>query len=511
MDQVARTMSDLLASSPADTRVVSPAVALTTPSGSLAPPADDERAITPAVLRTGVRISDYLALVGAGLTAYLLHVSPAPGSAPYYTIAILGLPACALVLFDLLGTYRLDGLKRATGRAWLLAAGWAGLIALLVATAFFTKAGEGISRAWVAYWFVGGLVLLGISRAVIRQLVLRWSADGRLDRRAVIVGGGSTAADLIRALEASKSANIRIVGLFDDRGVERMGVVANYPKLGSIDDLVVFARKTRVDLLIVAIPLTAEARLLQLLKKLWVLPVDIRISALSARLRFRPRAYSWIGDVPFVDVFDRPLQGRDVIVKAVFDRVIGGLALLALSPLMLLTALAIKLDSKGPVLFRQKRYGFNNELIEVFKFRSMYVEKSDATAAKLVTKDDPRVTRVGRFIRKTSIDELPQLFNVVFYGNLSLVGPRPHAVHAKAAESLYQDVVDGYYARHKVRPGITGWAQINGWRGETDTADKIRGRVDCDLDYIERWSPLFDLYILAMTPVSLITKSENAY
>jgi Undecaprenyl-phosphate glucose phosphotransferase len=354
-------------------------------------------------------------------------------------------------------------------------------------------------------------VLLGISRAVIRQLVLRWSADGRLDRRAVIVGGGSTAADLIRALEASKSANIRIVGLFDDRGVERMGVVANYPKLGSIDDLVAFARKTRVDLLIVAIPLTAEARLLQLLKKLWVLPVDIRISALSARLRFRPRAYSWIGDVPFVDVFDRPLQGRDVIVKAVFDRVIGGLALLALSPLMLLTALAIKLDSKGPVLFRQKRYGFNNELIEVFKFRSMYVEKSDATAAKLVTKDDPRVTRVGRFIRKTSIDELPQLFNVVFYGNLSLVGPRPHAVHAKAAESLYQDVVDGYYARHKVKPGITGWAQINGWRGETDTADKIRGRVDCDLDYIERWSPLFDLYILAMTPVSLITKSENAY
>ncbi|HKS63722.1 MAG TPA: sugar transferase, partial [Xanthobacteraceae bacterium] len=184
--------------------------------------------------------------------------------------------------------------------------------------------------------------------------------------------------------------------------------------------------------------------------------------------------------------------------------------LLALSPVMLLTALAIKLDSRGPVLFKQKRYGFNNELIEVYKFRSMYVEQSDATAAKLVTKGDPRVTRVGRFIRKTSLDELPQLFNVVFRGNLSLVGPRPHAVHAKAVDRLYDEAVDGYFARHRVKPGITGWAQINGWRGETDSQEKIQARVEHDLYYIENWSVLFDLYILAMTPVSLL-KTENAY
>jgi lipopolysaccharide/colanic/teichoic acid biosynthesis glycosyltransferase len=177
---------------------------------------------------------------------------------------------------------------------------------------------------------------------------------------------------------------------------------------------------------------------------------------------------------------------------------------------MLITAIAVKLDSKGPVFFRQKRYGFNNEMIEVFKFRSMYTDQSDATAAKLVTKGDPRVTRVGRFIRKTSIDELPQLFNVVFSGNLSLVGPRPHAAHAKAQEQLYDQVVDGYFARHKVKPGITGWAQVNGWRGETDTEDKIQRRVEHDLYYIENWSVLFDLYILIMTPVSLL-KTENAY
>jgi lipopolysaccharide/colanic/teichoic acid biosynthesis glycosyltransferase len=149
-------------------------------------------------------------------------------------------------------------------------------------------------------------------------------------------------------------------------------------------------------------------------------------------------------------------------------------------------------------------------MIEVYKFRSMYVDQSDATAAKLVTKGDPRVTRVGRFIRKASLDELPQLFNVVFKGNLSLVGPRPHAVHAKAENRLYDEVVDGYFARHKVKPGITGWAQVNGWRGETDTQEKIQRRVEHDLYYIENWSVFFDLYITIMTPFSLI-KTENAY
>jgi lipopolysaccharide/colanic/teichoic acid biosynthesis glycosyltransferase len=184
--------------------------------------------------------------------------------------------------------------------------------------------------------------------------------------------------------------------------------------------------------------------------------------------------------------------------------------LLAAAPVMLLTAIAIKLDSRGPVFFKQKRYGFNNELIEVYKFRSMYVDQCDATASKLVTKDDARVTRVGRFIRKTSLDELPQLINVVIKGNLSLVGPRPHAVHAKAEDRLYDEAVDGYFARHRVKPGITGWAQVNGWRGETNTHEKIQRRVEHDLYYIENWSVVFDFFILAKTPFAL-AKSENAY
>jgi lipopolysaccharide/colanic/teichoic acid biosynthesis glycosyltransferase len=191
------------------------------------------------------------------------------------------------------------------------------------------------------------------------------------------------------------------------------------------------------------------------------------------------------------------------------DKAIALCAIIGLAPIMAGVALAVKLESNGPVIFRQKRFGFNNELVEVFKFRSMYTDMSDAQAAKLVTKDDPRVTRVGRIIRKTSLDELPQLFNVLL-GTISLVGPRPHATQAKAAGTLYDQVVDGYFARHKVKPGITGWAQINGWRGETDTREKLEQRVKHDLEYIDRWSLGFDLYILAKTPLALL-KSENAY
>ena len=216
---------------------------------------------------------------------------------------------------------------------------------------------------------------------------------------------------------------------------------------------------------------------------------------MPTKLRLRPRSYSYLGSVPVLDVFDRPIADWDVVVKALFDRCVGLLMLIALSPMMLAVALAVRLTSRGPVLFRQKRHGFNNELIEVFKFRSMYVDQCDAGAARMVTSGDPRVTPVGRFIRKTSLDELPQLFNVL-KGDLSLVGPRPHALQAKAANTLYDQVVDGYFARHKVKPGITGWAQVNGWRGETDTREKIQRRVEHDLYYIENWSVLLDLQIL---------------
>jgi exopolysaccharide biosynthesis polyprenyl glycosylphosphotransferase len=248
---------------------------------------------------------------------------------------------------------------------------------------------------------------------------------------------------------------------------------------------------------------------MELLRLLWVMPVDIRLAANATKLRFRPRAYSYVGGVPLLDLCDKPLADWSTVIKSAFDKVVGFTALVLLAPVMAAVAIAIKYDSKGPVLFRQKRYGFNNELIEVYKFRSMYTDMADAGASKLVTRDDPRVTAVGRVIRRTSLDELPQLFNVL-NGSLSLVGPRPHALQAKADNKLYYDVVDGYFARHKVKPGITGWAQINGWRGETDTEDKILKRVEHDLYYIDNWSVFLDIYILIKTPFSLLS-TDNAY
>ena len=367
-----------------------------------------------------------------------------------------------------------------------------------------------MSRSWMTMWLVALPAYFGMTRFAVSLWATPRAAEGRFRKRVAIVGGGKAAEEALNLLESSSALDVEIVGLFDDRLDARSPQsIRKYLKIGKIEDLADYARGNRVDLIIVAIPLSAETRLLMILKRLWELPVDIRISGQSSALKLNARAYTFLGKLPLLSVFDRPLKGWSLFLKDVLDRVLALIAIIVLSPVMLAVAIVVKLESAGPVIFRQKRYGFNNEMIEVFKFRSMYTNLTDQNASKLVTKGDPRVTRVGRIIRKTSLDELPQLFNVLT-GQLSLVGPRPHATQAKAAEDLYEKVVDGYFARHKVKPGITGWAQINGWRGETDTREKLEQRVKHDLEYIDRWSLVFDLYIIAKTPFALL-KSENAY
>jgi Undecaprenyl-phosphate glucose phosphotransferase len=438
-------------------------------------------------------------------------VFPTYGFAWYYVGANLAIAAMAMIAFQAVELYDIQAFRWPASRLARLGIAWTAVFLVATAVAFFAKFEGMFSRVWLAGSYGVGFVALVGFRLALSGLIRRWTRQGRLDRRAVVVGGGEAGENLINAIKAQPDSDVRVVGVFDDRGDERSPLtLAGRQKLGTVDDLVEFARRTRIDLVIFSLPISAENRILQMLKKLWVLPVDIRLAAHSARLRFRPRAYSYIGNVPVLDVFDKPITDWDVVMKWLFDKIVGGLLLLLAAPVMAAVAVAIKLDSRGPVLFRQKRYGFNNELIEVYKFRSMYVDQCDATGAKLVARNDPRVTRVGRFIRKTSLDELPQLINVVIKSNLSLVGPRPHAVHAKAENRLYDEAVDGYFARHRVKPGITGWAQINGWRGETDTQEKIQRRVEHDLYYIENWSVLFDFYILAMTPIAL-ARSENAY
>jgi Undecaprenyl-phosphate glucose phosphotransferase len=458
-----------------------------------------------------VRAGDFSLITALGILILLAYVAPNHAvSFATYALAILGAGLSLVFLLHIGGIYTIHAFLRPAEYVARLTGAWLIIAGFVVAYVFFSKAGDDYSRAWAALWFVSGLGSLVLFRIAVARFVRHWNSKGQLDRRAVLVGGGEPAANLIEALEASADIDVSVIGIFDDRDdVRSPASIAGCPKLGNIDELIDFVRRNRIDLLVVTLPLTAEGRILDMLKRLWILPVDIRLSAYTQKLRYRPRAYSYIGNVPFIDVFDKPMTDWGQFVKSVEDKVIAALALIALAPVMVAVACAIKWESRGPVFFRQHRYGFNNELIDVYKFRSMYTDMTDSKAAKLVTRDDPRVTRVGRFIRRTSLDELPQLLNVL-KGELSLVGPRPHATHAKAQEHLYPDAVEGYFARHKVKPGITGWAQINGWRGETDTLEKLHRRVEHDLYYIENWSVFFDLYILAMTPIALL-RSENAY
>lgn len=473
---------------------------------SVKPIPPDRRVSKPAIIGA-VLVYDLLVMGASGLAA--LVVSERSASLETSLYMLIATIITLLILQQIWG-YTVPAMASRRQQLVRVGAAVAGGFSLLAVG--LVIAGQDVSglRGWLLAFAAFALAGMFAGRFVVGRMVQRWTEQGRLARRAVIVGGGKPVADLIDSLKDENGKAIEILGLFDDRGGERSpDTVADHHKLGGFDEMVAFCREHAIDLIIITLPHTAEQRILYLLKKLWVLPLDIRVSALGSKLKLRPRAYTFIGKTPFLAVFDRPLTDWGQTVKAVEDRALAALALFLLSPVMLIVAAAVKFTSKGPVFFKQTRYGFNNEAIGVYKFRSMYVDACDATASKLVTKGDPRVTKVGRIIRKTSLDELPQLFNVL-KGELSMVGPRPHAMQAKADGHIYDEVVEGYFARHRVKPGITGWAQINGWRGETDTVDKIERRVEFDLQYIDNWSVFFDLYILAMTPASLLN-TKNAY
>jgi Undecaprenyl-phosphate glucose phosphotransferase len=470
------------------------------------------RAYSPVVIAGIVRIADLVMLSCIGVGLYLGYVVPIAGFHWEYVAAILTMTLAAVVCFQAADIYDVQIFRGQLRQMTRMISSWAFVFLLFIGVSFLAKLGNEISRLWLSAFFFIGLAALIPARLLLRTLVRYWARQGRLHRRTVVVGADESGEQLIAALNGQVDSDIDILGVFDDRNDGRsLETCADRPKLGKVDDIVEFARRTRIDLVLFALPISAETRILEMLKKLWVLPVDIRLSAHTNKLRFRPRSYSYLGKVPTLDMFETPITDWDLVMKWMFDHLVGAIVLLLAAPVMAVVALAVKLDSPGPVLFRQKRFGFNNERIDVFKFRSLYHHQADPTASRVVTRDDPRVTRVGRFIRRTSLDELPQLFNVVFKSNLSLVGPRPHAVLGKLQTRLFDEAVDGYFARHRVKPGITGWAQINGWRGEIDNEEKIQKRVEFDLYYIENWSALFDLYILLKTPLALMTRNENAY
>jgi len=456
-----------------------------------------------------LRASDCAVLVTAGVVTHpALWTAETPFWPAFYWpelfLVLLGLLLMLHVfaLCDLYAPQRFSTFPAlAVVRAHLLVAIAIAAIALLL------TADQPLPVVWLPLWL--GLALAGFLglRLGLRQIVRQWSVEGRLTRNVIIVGDPELTVTLADQFAAAGDPATRLVGLFHDP--QDAGTLhCPYPVLGSGADLVDFARATPVDEVIVALPWHAEDRLLTWLNWLRNIPSDVLLCPPVASRATPTCAVEVLAGMPLLKVAERPLSGWGYVIKAIEDRTLAGLITLAVAPLMLLIALLIRLDSPGPVLFRQKRHGFNNNVIDVLKFRTMVAEASQTGTGPVdqATRNDPRVTRVGRWLRRTSLDELPQLFNVL-KGEMSLVGPRPHAV---AHNEQYARVINTYLGRHRVKPGITGWAQVNGYRGETDTLEKMEKRVQCDLFYIENWSLLLDLLILLRT-IGVVFFSRNAY
>ena len=427
--------------------------------------------------------------------AGLLHVSLA--SALPFCLA-----AAALIWsLDGVGAYRLGA--RETLSAHLVRTGASFLPSALVfwAVSLLLKSPHGGPR-YGGLWMGLAAAAMALTHLGWWTLVRRWRASGRLTPNVVVVGATRNAEHLIQSLIQSREANV--LGVFDDRLARAPTDVHGVPVLGDTQALVSHRVTPYVDRIVVTVPTAAQGRVREIIERLRVLPNPIALfldfdSDGAAASQALARLAGW----PLAQVSGVVRDERRAFWKRVQDLTVGGIGLIAALPVMALIAVAIRLDSPGPILFRQRRHGFNNEQIVVWKFRSMRHASADATSARQISADDDRVTRVGRFIRRTSLDELPQIFNVL-KGEMSLVGPRPHAIGMKTGDVESARLVAEYAHRHRLKPGMTGWAAIKGSRGPVDTPDAVRRRVELDVEYIERQSFWLDLYIMAVTVPCLL-------
>lgn len=441
-----------------------------------------------------------------GVAAVTLLCAWAATPGPLIHADLSRLAPFALGALTVLGLLRSLGLYRfARGRTTALhLASVAGIVAAGAVVAMATGwLLQGAGAQWMAWLVWSGLVLVSLYALHMgwSDMVGRWRASGALTPNIVLVGATRRAESLIR--EALKRRDLNVLGIFDDRLARSPEAVEGVPVLGTADDLLTHKMTPYVDRVVLAIDPKAEARVRELTARLRTLPNEVTLLVEPNGEAETRSALDRLAAAPLADVQGPVDHDRRAFNKRLQDLVIGLLALVLLSPVMALIALAIRLDSPGPIFFRQRRHGFNHEEIVVWKFRSMKQEAADATASRQVTHDDDRITRVGKFIRKTSLDELPQLLNVIT-GEMSLVGPRPHAIGMKTGHVESARLVAEYAHRHRIKPGMTGWAAVNGSRGPLHTAQDVRTRVRLDIEYVERQSLWLDLWIMAVTvPVLL--------
>jgi len=464
------------------------------------------RRVHPGAVLSAVQLTDFAVVLLGGATTFVIQAGF--GWPP----ALLPVMAGALVLATMTrslepGPRRPQELLRhslskqiADGAVHALTA-YAFALLVTVAVLQPSSAERGPLIQWLCLWALVAIAGIAAVRVALSHLVGRWRRTGRLKQTIAVYGTGELAERLVGRLLAGSSETVEIIGVFDDRAGRRIGGagLSEVPH-GTTANLVELSRQYEIDRIIVALPHWAEQRLLEILRKLHKMPVEISLAPDMVGFNVPTKDHEEFGGLPLLDVYGRPLSFGQNLLKTSFDRTAAALGLIALSPLLLAVAIAIKLDSKGPVLFRQNRYGFGDRVIGVYKFRTMKAELADANGERQTAVNDPRITRIGGLLRRLSIDELPQLFNVL-RGELSLVGPRPHAVSMRVKQRRNEDIVPDYALRHHVKPGITGWAQVNGHHGPVETERHLHERVAYDLDYINHWSLWFDIRILLRTIV----------
>jgi putative colanic acid biosynthesis UDP-glucose lipid carrier transferase len=384
---------------------------------------------------------------------------------------------------------------------------WAYAAPFLLGVGLVTKYNAEFSYESKLLWVISTPFAIASCRLVLRKFQQRLRARGFNTRTYAICGVNELGVQLARNIETAPEMGLRLEGFYDDRPAERTATIPNeaWPKIGNLEELVYRARRGGIDIIYITFPMRAEDRIRNTLAKLadstasvYIVPDFFVFELLHAR-------WTNINGLPAVSVFENPLYGVDGLAKRSVDLLLGSLTLAAAALPMLVIAALVKFTSRGPVFFRQRRYGLDGREILVWKFRTMTCCDDGATVTQ-AKQDDDRITRVGKFLRRTSLDEVPQLFNVLD-GSMSLVGPRPHA---NAHNELYRELIDGYMLRHKVKPGITGLAQVRGYRGETETLEKMEQRIACDHQYIREWSFWMDVKILAKT-VGVVLKQKNAY
>jgi Undecaprenyl-phosphate glucose phosphotransferase len=384
------------------------------------------------------------------------------------------------------------------------------VISSLIASALIWQAGlvKDYSRGITMLFLLTVVLCLSISRPILNWLITRLARHGQIEQRIAFYGADPQSVALTRQLlESLHFPHLRFVGIADDRA--RFAPVSDLPMLGDLPSLCELARRGEIDQVLISGPQFTPKRLEQIVDGLSEVCVDVSLippQAIELSPNYR---VNLLGTVPVLTLWQRPFRDMNQVVKRAEDIVLSVLALVLISPILLIAALLVRFTSRGPVMFVQPRVGFNNETIRVFKFRSMYTDMTDVGARLTTTKDDPRVTPVGRFLRRFSIDELPQLLNVL-QGSMSLVGPRPHGTEMMVGDRFYHEAVRGYAGRHRVKPGITGYAQVKGLRGEVRTIERAKRRIELDKHYVDHWSFWLDIWILFAT-VRAVLFDRDAY